>query len=215
MPHLKPITETVPIYQGDDAAKLADLRRALSVAEAKAAHEIEGAVRASRSQNLRDGDADPVAEVRDRVEAEVAKAQAALDAFLPEAAERALGVTIRALGSRRFREIVADHPARKVTRKVGDTEEEVVHEDDAPFGVNTETFPRALLTFVDSEDTSVRTILEPEFKGSREIGDFVDDELTEGNMDRLWIAAFALNRSQGADPKAEMSLLASRSSTAT
>ena len=32
MPHLKPITETVPIYQGDDAAKLADLRRAHSKA---------------------------------------------------------------------------------------------------------------------------------------------------------------------------------------
>lgn len=215
MPHLKPITETVLIYQGDDAATLADLRRALSVAEERGAQAIDAAVRDAQTQNLRVGDLDPVVEARKKAEADIEAAQAAFDAFLPEAAERALEVEIRAIGSRRFRELVAEHPPRKVTRKIGDVDTEVLHEDDAQFGVNTETFPRALLTYVDSEDTTIRTITKPEFSGSREIGDFVDDELSEGNMDRLWIAAFARNRASGADPKAELTSLASRSSSET
>lgn len=215
MPHIKPITETVLIYQGDDAAKLANLRRALTVAGERGALAVEAAVRGARGQNLRDGDLDPVVEARDQAEADIEVAQAAFDAFLPEAAERALEVEVRTLGSRQFRELVAAHPPRKVMRKVGDDEQEVDHEDDVQFGVNTETFPRALLTFVDSEDTSVRTITAPEFTGSRDLASFVDDELTEGNMDRLWLKVFALNRSQGADPFVELTSLASRSSSET
>jgi hypothetical protein len=70
-----------------------------------------------------------------------------------EAAERALEVTFQSIGRRRFAELVEKHPPRMVDGEPGEdgNVKQVEHEDDQGFGVNTSTFPRALLTFRDGD----------------------------------------------------------------
>ena len=97
MSTLKPRTATIPIYQGDDAERLAELRMAVAVAE-RQAMQSNGAPR-------RGGDSDPAEAIK--------AAQAAYDAFVDEAAERAVEVVVRSIGRRRFRDLVAAHPPRK------------------------------------------------------------------------------------------------------
>jgi hypothetical protein len=92
---------------------------------------------------LRAGDVSPAAE-----------ALAVLRAFVAEAAERAEVWTVESIGHGEFRALLADHPPR-----TDDKGEPVA--DDAAFGVNTDTFPMALLTFVDPEDEDIRTITDP------------------------------------------------------
>jgi hypothetical protein len=194
MTHLKPRSATVTLYQGDDMDRLAALQRAVGLAERIA----ENGKSAARL-----GD----------VNQSVSEAQAAFDAFVDEAAERALTVEIRSIGRRRFRDLIAEHPPRMVKRKVtqertlGEAEapppvdgpDEVEHEDDAGYGVNTETFPMALLCYRDGDTV---TIAQPEFATKADVQRFVDDELAEGDYDQLWIAAYMLNRSPSRDPKA-------------
>ena len=208
MSHLTPRTTTVLIYHGDDLARLSELRRDADVAERIAKEAVNEAERAG-SANLRGGDADPVAEARKAFDAAVKPKRDAYDAFVAEASGRALEVVLQMIGKRRFKELVLAHPPRMVSKQEavegGEPKTvEVVHEDDALFGVNTETLPTALLTYVDPEDTAVRTITAPEFSGTRECLAFVDDELSEGDFDKLWVAAFLLNRTPGADPKASL-----------
>jgi hypothetical protein len=175
---LKPRTATVVIYQGDDLETLGDLRREAERADRRVEeHRRSGAPR-------RDGDELPSAKPQ----------KDAYDAFVAEAAERAVTVTLRALGRRRFRDLVADHPPRISKDDEGN---ETTHPDDG-YGVNAETFPMALLTFVDSD---MRTITEPEFSTSAALREFLDDVISEGDFDSLWTTAYFLNRSPGADPK--------------
>lgn len=182
MSTLKPRTATIPIYQGDDSERLAELRMAVAIAERQAQN---------NSGALRAGDAP---------EDEVKAARAAYDAFVDEAAERAVEVVVRAIGRRRFRDLLAEHPARKVKDDKG---EDVTHEDDAEYDVNAETFPPALLTFAESGDEGVRTIIGPSevLKSPTALRDFLDDDLTEGDYRKIFAVAYWINRTPGSDPK--------------
>lgn len=193
--HLKARSATVTLYQGDDMDRLAQLRRAAEIA-ANIAQANEGTARM--------GDDD----------SSVADAQRAFDAFVDEAAERALQVRLESIGREFFRDLIAQHPPRMVPKKVappaeGESAGEpemVEHDEDAGYGVNTETFGKALLTFrrtVEDGDEPelVATIALPEFKTEAAVRRFVDRELSEGDFDQLWIAAYFLNRSPSSDPK--------------
>lgn len=86
-----PRTAEVVIYQGDDLARIAELRRAVEVAGANIGP-------------ARIGDTSP------------SPAQAAAqeyDDFVTEAAERAVLVTLRQLPRKEWRELRAKHPPRK------------------------------------------------------------------------------------------------------
>lgn len=167
MPELKPRTTTVVIYQGDDLDRLAELRRAVDVARRHDA-ESEGARRGG-----------------DTLEAPVA--EAAYDAFVDEAAERAVEVRLEAVGRKVFRNLIAEHPPREVEVDG----KSVPHEDDALYEVNVESFPDALLPL------SLRA---PEFASEVERTRFLED-LSDGDFERLFNAAFWLNKAPGGDPK--------------
>ena len=207
MTTLKPRTATVVIYQGDDMDRMTELRRAAEQAEAIAQRE-KGAPR-------RGGD---------EVAAGVQEAKDAYDAFVDEAAGRAVTVELHSIGRRRFRDLMAAHPPRKVMVKddpdpeqpelpVKEREED--HPDDAGFDVNVDTFPEALLTFIDPDDGDVRTVAAPVFKDRKTIGAFLDDDVSEGDFNGLWTSAYYLNRMPSQDPKASRFSAAPRSSTAT
>lgn len=179
--HLKPRSATVVLYQGDDMDTLAELRRRVDLAERQAEQ---------RSGTERAGDDDM----------SVSEAKNAFDAFVDAAAERALEVEIRSIGRRRFRDLVLEHPPRMVDAEP-DADGKVVqveHEDDQGYGVNVDTFARALLTYRDGEHV---TIAHPEFPSKAAVEAFVDDELAEGDFDKAWTGAFFLNRAPSADPK--------------
>lgn len=167
---LKPRTTSVVIYQGDDLEQLAELRRAVTRAET-----------ASAGAPLRGGDAVPGAAEK-----------AAYDAFVDEAAGRAVEVVMEAIGSTRFADLMLAHPPREVDGEDGKR----IHEDDEPFGVNTLTFGKALLAHRDEK----RTIVSPDVSEA-DLREFLDDECSEGDVERLWTAAYYLNRTPGADPK--------------
>ena len=179
---LKPRTVSIPIYQGDDAERLAELRMAVAVAERQAT-QAQGGPR-------RGGDPSPSEDVK--------AAQDAYDAFVDEAAERAAEVVVRHIGSRRFRELVAGHPPRMVKDAEGN---DVVHDDDTDYDVNIETFPRALLTFAEAGEDGIRTIVSPEFKSRKALEDFLDDELSDGILTQIFVTAYWHNRSGATDPK--------------
>lgn len=164
---LKPRTASVLVYHGDDMERLAELRRAVARAEAR----VESAAGSPR----RGGDAVVSAEPE----------KAAYDAAVDEAAGRAVEVRLAALGSQRFRGLLAEHPPRDGV------------DDDAPFGVNTETFPRALLMYRDAEK---RTITDPDCSVA-DLGEFLDDEASEGDFEELWVTAYWLNKATGVDPR--------------
>lgn len=176
-------TQPVHIYQGDDLAEMAFLRQD---ADLKRRRYDE----AKRSGTLRGGG-----------DTEAKDAEDKYDQFVAEAAERATTVTIRALGRRQWRSLLDAHRPRYETRMVDGAEQEVMLADDVEYGVNTATFPEALLTYRSPERAEMRTIVEPTFADSTECLAFLDD-LSGGDFDRLWIAAYYLNGSLGGDPKA-------------
>jgi hypothetical protein len=178
MAYLKPRTAKIVLYQGDDMASLAELKRA--------ADNAAGGLRTDDGSDEMN----------------------AYEAFLDEAAERAVEVVLQSVGRRRWRDLVLAHPPRMVESEP-DTEgktRQVEHDDDVQWGVNTETFPRALLTLADGEH---RTIASPDL--GDDLAAFVDDELSEGDFEKAWITAFQLNASPSRDPKA----LGQRSSEST
>lgn len=172
---LKPRTATVLIYQGDDMERLAELYRTADVAARLAEEASKGPRRA--------GDELPSAAVE----------QAAYDQAVDEAAERALEVTLEAIGSRRFRALLTEHPPRM---EMVDGKAQVV-EDDQGYAVNTETLPMALLTFRDGEK---RTVTSPDLTPDQLV-EFLGDECADGDLEKLWETAFWLNRGEGIDPR--------------
>lgn len=182
---------TVNIYKGDDQERLTELKRAVVVAERYAA--------ANASEPRRFGD--PI------VGAEVRAAQAEFDEFVDEAAKRAEAWVLDHIGHRAFRNLLTAHPARKVTTTAEDgTVKEETHPDDETWGVNTETFPEALLLFIDEEDPEIRTVSELKI-GNRNIAKDVTamrkrvKRLSEGQLADLWTSAFLLNKAGVSDPK--------------
>lgn len=202
---IKPRSVSKVIYQGDDIARLSELYRAAESARQFAVAGVEDA---------RAGDDEPsVARQR----------QDEYDAFVDEAAERAVTVTLQAIGRRRFRDLMAAHPPRVVDvpgepttdadgAEVPGPVRQVTHEDDADYEVNTETFPDALLTYVDPDSPAVRTVASPDFADSAAVAAFLDDEIADGDYDELWVTAYHLNRLPSADPKASRFSPESRSS---
>lgn len=190
--HRRPVEWDFPLYQDDDQARLAELDNAVALA----------AETATRSA-ARVGDDSPPAAL-------VAAKQAYND-FIDEVAERTFVVRLRTIGSRRFRDLLLDHPPRmvpkqiEVERALGEAEaptvagpELVMHPEDRGWGVNTDTFPRALIAFTDGE---VSTIVAPEFMTVAEREAFVDDDLSDGELLQMWVACHERNRGGSADPK--------------
>lgn len=210
MTHLKPRSTTVTLYQGDDMDRLAHLKRAVDIAERLA----------QQDGNARAGD-ESVDENED-----VKAARDAFDAFVDDAAGRALSVELHSIGNLNFVNLVAAHPPRRVAvevepvlmeRALGEDEAQPIpqlpsapkmvdHDDDAWCGVDTTTFPRALLTFIEADvpddEEPARTIASPEFPTPTKLARFVDRELAEGDFEQIWITAYHLNRNPSADPKA-------------
>lgn len=208
---LKPRTTSVTLYHGDDLEILADLNRDARVAAARAeaaGRKVEAADEAPTGPR-RGGDSDEVGELarehREALEAQEV-AEKAYDDFVTEAAERAVEVRLQAIGSTRFSDLLLAHGARSVTGEDGKPQ---VHEDDLAFSrsqemagfrpvlVDVSTFPRAIAGF---RDDAKRTIVEPDMTDT-ELAEFLDDECSEGDLERLWTSAFFLNRG-GVDPKA-------------
>lgn len=190
MTTIKPRSAFITIYQGDDIARLSELYRAAETAKRFESAHVEDA-RAG-------DDVSSVAQER----------QDEYDAFVDEAAERAVTIELHHIGRRRFRDLMAAHPPRtvKVTEPGVDggevVEREETHPDDSDYQVNTETFAAAILTYIDPDDSTIRTIAAPEFKDKKAVAAFLDDEIADGDFDELWVTAYHLNRGTSADPKA-------------
>jgi len=185
---ITPRTASVLIYQGDDLERLSELRRAAELARVKH-DDAKAAVRAEQRAATRIGDG-PSAESESEVVATtevLTAAQSAYDEFVEGAAERAVEVRVKALGRRPFRSLMAEHPARKVKDAEG---KESTHEDDE-LGVNVEEFPDPL---------AKASLVDPTFDTPADRDAFLDN-LSEGDFERLWQAAYWLNRSPGGDPK--------------
>lgn len=203
MSRIEPRKASVTIYQGDDLEHLTVLkmaaeneRRREDVAKAQAE------ARAKRMENAagRLGDDETV-----EPEYVGTEAREAYNAAVEEAAERAVVVRVQSIGRKRMRDLMEAHPPRKVMVKKDDAEGaepemvEVDHDDDAGSAVNTETFPMALLTFA---DVRTRCIVEPEFEDHDELVDFLENDLSEGDFQTLWVAAYMMAREASVDPKA-------------
>lgn len=163
-----------------------------------------------------------VEEALDAAETQVVQRQQAYNDFTIQAEDRATVIKISSIGSGRFRRLMQAHPPRTVTKpgppNADGTPGQLVedtHPDDLPFGVNAETFPMALLTYIDPEKHDVRTIVEPRRDGPARVQEFVEDDVDEGDFDPLWQAAFFINRMPSADPKASLYSVPDRSSTET
>ena len=107
------------------------------------------------------------------------------------------------IGHEEFRQLLKDHPPRTVTKTDDEGKErEETHPDDLiPGDVNTETYPKALLLFVDPEDDEIRTIIKPEFDTQAALRKRVK-RLSAGQFDTLWLTAHQMNGGLLADPKA-------------
>lgn len=108
------------------------------------------------------------------------------DALVKEAEEQALHVRLQALKRSEWKRLVAAHPPRDGNK------------DDANVGVNEETFKDALVAYRNPDHPERRTIVEPDLTE-----DELDD-LSDVDFDRLYLTAFALNRSPAAGPKANL-----------
>lgn len=190
---LKPRTAEKLIFHGDDMERLTGLRNAVVRAEAAKVQAEDEAERASRGPRRAGDDLPDISEKVAALEA----AQADYDAATDEAAARAVLVRLSAIGSKRFRALLAEHPAREDD------------DTDAEFGVNVETFPRALLSFRDGD---VRTIIDPDVS-AEDLAEFLDDECSDGDFEELWVLAFWLNKAQGVDPRLGKSSPATLTST--
>jgi len=174
--------KTIVIYEGDDFEKLADLRTEVAIAE-RAANDTR------TSPRFGDDEPDPVRLAKD-----------AYDAFVDVAAERADAWELHSIGHEAWRDLLVAHPPRKVTVKVEGEDKEVDHEDDDPFGVNVETFGKALLLFVDPEDNEHRTVAKISDEPPADLGKRLR-RLSLGQFDTLWLTAYSLNTGGVADPK--------------
>lgn len=173
---------TVPLYADEDYENIVDARRKLE--QAKSAERLAQSGGTARAGD----DNETVAETRAEYEAVVAAA-----------AERAEMWVLHSIGHVEFRDMLRDHAPRKVTDAEG---VEAIHPEDAAFGVNTETFGKVLLEYVDPDDDEIRTIVEPEFATDKDRRRRLK-RLSAGEFDTLWTRAWGLNVSAVRDPKHE------------
>lgn len=194
---------TIIIYADDDFERLADAKAEVGRAE----RALEAEAEKADQGGARFGDTKPEA-VTD-AEANVRSAKEAFNAALDRACSRADEWELHSIGFEAWRDLLAKHPARKVTEGEGDDAKEITHPDDAAWGLalsckpfNVETFGKALLLFVDPEDPEHRTVTK---LGGAEVGTVLLKRLrrlAEGQFVELWVAAHQLNTGGVADPKA-------------
>ena len=189
-----PRRTTIPIYEGDDFERLAQLRQEVAIAERRAREESSGPRR--MGDDVDQGEPSYVTE-----------AKVAYDAFVDEAAERAEMWVLEAIGHGEYRELLKAHPPRKI----GEGDDEQDDPEDAEWGVNTETFGHALLTFIDDDDDTIRTVVGPEFPTPAAMRKRIK-RLSAGEFQTLWVAAMFLNRQGINDPKASRYSTTPRSS---
>ena len=156
-PTLTARTTRIPLYQGDDLARIESLRA--DVERAKLA--------ASGPARIGDTGSDLTA------------AKMALTEACEAAEPNAVIVIVQALGRRQWRSLVAEHGPRD-----GEKEDEYL-------GVNADTFPDALVPL---------SLAEPEFPSHADRDAFLD-ALSDADFNRLFRAAFTLNRVPADDPK--------------
>jgi hypothetical protein len=181
-----PRRTTVPIFQGDDYEKLALLRQSAETVKAAYEKALRAEDEAAKRGAARSLDEAPESvALSERYDALAAEH----DALLAEATERSTPVVIQALGRKKWRSLVAEHPAREA------------NEEDEAVGVNEDTFAEALLMYVNPDDGEERTILSPEFADAKSRMRFLD-ALSDAQFQQVYINAFALNRALGEVPKA-------------
>ena len=189
-----PRKATIYLYDGDDMERMADLRRAVDIAERQA----EAASLLVAPRRMGDDLPDNSASVQE--------AQSAFDAFVDEAVERAEAWELHAIGFEEFRALLKNHPPRKVSEMVDGEERETTDPEDVYMGpngqfeINSETFPKALLLFVDPDDVEHRTVHAP-FTDAEALRKRVR-RLSAGEFESLWFAAYTLNEGGVADPLA-------------
>lgn len=163
MSTFKPRTATVTLYQGDYQHRIA---------------EAEAAVNAAKSGRGPALMAEP---------GEYGRLVEAHNDLVAEAeAEGSVVVTLRALGRKKWDELIAQHPPR--------TDPDVpehVRESDAQIGVNEDTFAEALVpasvASLSDDDLAVSDLL---------------DAISSAQFTLIYVTAFRLNRDVGAAPKA-------------
>lgn len=189
---------TVPLYADDDFERLADLRTALSIAQGRLMKaRVDAEESTGSNQRAGDNDSDAVQDAKEAVDV----VQEAFNDFVDAAAERAEMWTLKPIGHEEFRALVLAHPPRKIFEGEGVDRKEVTHPDDAsPWDVNTETFPKALLLFVDPDDDEHRTIVAPKFDTEAAMRKRVK-RLSEGEFESMWTVAYMTNKGGVADPK--------------
>lgn len=161
---IKPRTATVTIYGGDYLDRIRHLER-----QAEAAQAAHGGEPASLSE-----------------EPEYMGLARQHDELVREAEESALHIVVGALPRGTWRQLVADHPPRKVGVD-GATEQHA--RQDAVAGVNELSFRDALVPLsIVSPDLSADDL----------------DALSDIDFERLYLTAFALNRAPVSDPKASL-----------
>lgn len=161
MPTISARTTTVTLFQGEDYDRERELRAAVE----RAAVQADNPRRLGDSQDVR-------------------AAAAAYDAFVEEAAERGVTVTLQALKRTQWREMVSKHPVRED------------NDVDAGWGFNYETL---------CDDLVPASVLTgDQFHNERAVQDFLD-ELSDADFSKLYSAAHELNQAQGPDPKVRLS----------
>ena len=189
---------TIPIYHDDDFERLAELRMEVSIAERRYEAAKEKASESPRG-NPRAGDDVPEVDLSKWVDA-LDEAQQAFNDFVDEASERAEMWTLKPIGHEDFVELVAAHPPRKMIEGEGEERREVDHPADSGWNVDTSSFPKALLLFVDPEDDEHRTIIEPQFDTDAARRKRVK-RLSKGEFETMWTTAYMANEGGVSDPK--------------
>ncbi len=122
------------------------------------------------------------------------------DALVKEAEESAVDVRVQALPRKVWKALAAAHPPRVFAEDGTVTKADT--ESDAAAGVNIDAFRDALVyggkITVDGTATSYQSIVEPTL-GSKDI-----DEFSDIDFDRIYFAAYKLNRIPDSDPKASL-----------
>lgn len=173
-PKFTPSQTKVYLFSGTDAAEIERLeneaRFAAQVYEAERKKAEKGADRL-----LHETGPEELAE-------EAKRAAEEHDKFVQAARKRATLVTLQALGRRRYRSLVAEHPPREG------------NETDKAMAVNEETFGDVLVP---------ESIVDPKFPIPSDRDDFLDS-LSLVQFTRLYVEAYKLNNNLAADPKASL-----------
>jgi hypothetical protein len=156
-------TETVYLYQGDD-----------QVALDEALDEYQQAIVNAGPARLGD--------------TLTTDAAAKYDKLKDELKERAVPVTVRALGGRAFRKLLAECPPRKG------------NEADEAAGCDTDKMSEALLEYVTDHE---RTIVAPALGAKSAVVAWLDD-LSDGDYSLIFSAAMRVNRGGQPNPKASL-----------